>query len=187
MIWLLILLQEILCTTVFAADGNSHFSRSAYFITQENKRQAGHVVERVQSPSLMSFSHSCLRNSWCTSTNFKKSVKENENGTFELNKHETAPINRNTKLIDQPGVTFSTFLKVGTLLPIYAIGIQRQNERNSTIQWKHRHSDVLLSVFNSWSDFPWVDRSSKLGLYIVLFFWEETFLLIVSFHPGTHL
>ena len=129
MIRFLILFQVIINVDVFAADQNS-----AYIITRENKRLAGHVVERVQSLSLMSCSHSCLRNAWCASTNFKKSVKENEKGTCELNKHETAPINGNTELIDQPGVTFSMVLKVGTLLPIYTIGIQRQNERKSIIQ-----------------------------------------------------
>ena len=113
MIFFLILFQVIV-REVFASDENS-----AYIITQENKQLAGHVVERLQSPRLISCSHSCLRNSWCTSTNFKKSVKENEKGTCELNKHETAPINGDTELIDQPGVTFSMFLKVGTILPIY--------------------------------------------------------------------
>ena len=120
MIRFLILFQVIINFDVFAADQNS-----AFIITRENKRLAGHVLERVQSPSLMACSHSCLRNSWCTSTNFKKSLKENEKGTCELNKHETAPINGSTELIDQPGVTFSMFLKVGTLLLIYTIGIQR--------------------------------------------------------------
>ena len=129
MIRYLILFHVIMNAEVFPADENS-----AYFITLENKRLAGHVVERFQSPSLMSCSHSCLRNSWCISTNFKKPLNEIEKGSCELNKHNTAPINGDSELIDQPGVTFSMFLKVGTLLPIYTIGIQRQNERNSTIQ-----------------------------------------------------
>jgi len=114
MIQFLILFQVITNVGVFAADENS-----AYIITWEDKRLAGHVVERFQSSSLMSCSHSCLKNSWCTSTNFKESLKENEKGTCELNKHETAPINADTELIDQPGVIFSMFLKVGALLPIY--------------------------------------------------------------------
>ena len=116
-IFFLILLRVIV-SDVFASDESS-----AYIITQENKRLAGHIVERLQSPSLISCSHLCLRNSWCTSTNFKKSVKENEKGTCELNKHETAPINGDTELTDQPGVTFSMLLKVGTLLPINTIAI----------------------------------------------------------------
>ena len=39
------------------------------------------------SPSLLSCGDSCLRNSWCTSTNFK-TVSKNGKGTCELNKHE---------------------------------------------------------------------------------------------------
>ena len=99
--------QVIMNVTCFAAD-----ETSAHFITRVNKRLAGHVAKRFQSPSLMSCSHSCLRNSWCTSTNFKESLKENGKGTCELNKHEIAPINEHTELTDQPGVTFSMFLKV---------------------------------------------------------------------------
>ena len=118
MIRFFVLFQLIMNIAVFAADENS-----AYFITRVDKRPAGHVMERFQSPSLMSCSHSCLKNSWCTSTNFKNSLEENEKGTCELNKHETAPINGDTELIDQPGVTFSMLLKVGTLLPINTIAI----------------------------------------------------------------
>ena len=129
MIWFLTLFHIIMNIEVFATDENS-----AYIITQEDKRLAGHVVERVQSPSFMSCSHSCLRNSWCASTNFKESLKEDEKGSCEMNKQETASINGKTELIDQPGVTFSMFLKVGTLLPICTIGIQWQYERKSTIQ-----------------------------------------------------
>ena len=131
-IWLLVVFQEIfLNASVFAAEENS-LSRSAYFITRENKRLAGHVVKRFESPSLMSCSQSCLRNSWCTSTNFKGSFKKHDKGTCELNKHEIPPINEDTKLIDQPGVTFSMFLKVGTQLSVYT-DIRKQNERNHLI------------------------------------------------------
>ena len=111
MIQFLILFQVITNVEVFAAD-----ETSAYIITREDKRLAWHVVERFQFPSLVSCSHSCLKNSWCTSTNFKESLKENGKVTCELNKHETAPIIGDTELlIDQPGATFSMFLKVGAL------------------------------------------------------------------------
>ena len=111
-IFLLFILHEILfnATAVFAAAENS---RSGYFVTREKKRLAGHVMKRFGSPSLMSCSQSCLRNSWCTSTNFKESFKQNDTGTCELNKHESAAINEDTELVDQPGVSFSIFLKVG--------------------------------------------------------------------------
>ena len=112
-IFLLIILYEILfnTTAVFAAEENS---RSGYFVTRENKRLLGHVIKRFGSPSLLSCSQSCLRSSWCTSTNFKESSKLRDKGTCELNKHDSAPINEDTELVDQPGVSFSMFLKVGS-------------------------------------------------------------------------
>ena len=79
--------------------------RSALFITQENKRLAGHVVRQFETPSLMSCSRSCLRNAWCTSTNFKEPSEKNGKGTCELNKHGGIDGNRN--LYDEQGVTFS--------------------------------------------------------------------------------
>ena len=79
--------------------------RSALFTTQENKRLEGHVVNQFTSPSLMSCSHSCLRNAWCTSTNFKEPSEKNGKGSCELNKHGV--IDENTKTLDEQGVTFS--------------------------------------------------------------------------------
>ena len=115
-ICLLIVLQEIIFSvTVFAVEENSS-SRSAYVEVRNNKRLTGHVVKTLASPSLMSCGQSCLRNSWCTSTNFKESFKQSDKGTCELNKHENAPINGDSELkfVDQAGVTFSMFLKVGS-------------------------------------------------------------------------
>ncbi|KAL9975166.1 hypothetical protein ACROYT_G012293 [Oculina patagonica] len=103
-IWSLIAIQEILLSvTVFASDDSSS-SRSAYIETQENMRLKGHVVRRFKSPSLMACSHSCVKNAWCTSTNFHKT-------TCELNKHEISTINDDTKLYGREGSTFSLFLK----------------------------------------------------------------------------
>ncbi|KAL9975165.1 hypothetical protein ACROYT_G012291 [Oculina patagonica] len=103
-IWSLIAIQEILLSvTVFASDDTSS-SRSAYIETQENMRLKGHVVQRFKSPSLMACSHSCVKNAWCTSTNFHKT-------TCELNKHEMTTINDDTKLYGREGSTFSLFLK----------------------------------------------------------------------------
>ena len=111
-ICILFILHEILfiTTAVFAAVENS---RSGYFVTRENKRLPGHAKKRFGSPSSMSCSQSCLRNSWCNSINFKESSKQSNKGTCELNKHRNSPINEDTELVDQPGVTFSIFLKVG--------------------------------------------------------------------------
>ena len=112
-IFLLIILHEIIfyTTAVFAAEENS---RSGYFVTRENKRLLGRVVKRSASPSLTSCSQSCLRSAWCTSTNFKESFKPGDKGTCELNEHDSAPIKEDTELVDQQGVTFSMFLKVGS-------------------------------------------------------------------------
>ena len=128
MIWSLVLFQELLlCFTVFASEEDS-LSRSAYFITRENKHLAGHVVQRLKSSNLMSCNHICITTSWCTSTNFKESTQCNEDdkGICELNIHEFVHFNENTKLIDQPGVTFSVFLKVSKILITYS-ELWRQN------------------------------------------------------------
>ena len=112
-IWLLIDLQEIIVSATVCAVEENPLSRSAYLEVRHSKRLTGYVVKAFASPNLMSCSPSCLRNSWCTSTNFKDSFKQGDKGTCELNKHENAPINEDTELVDQPGVTFSMFLKVG--------------------------------------------------------------------------
>ena len=110
MILSLFVLQEILfCVTIFAAEENG---RSAYLITRENRQLLGHAVKRFESRGLMPCSQSCLRNPWCTSTNFKESSEKNNKGICELNKHKIALIMEDNKLIDQRGVTFSAFLKV---------------------------------------------------------------------------
>ena len=91
---------------VFTAEEDS----TAYLAVWENRRLEGHVVEHFESPSLMSCGHSCLRNSWCASTNLKVPSDKNGKGTCELNKH--GAIDANTKFYDEQGVTFSTMLKV---------------------------------------------------------------------------
>ncbi|KAL9962317.1 hypothetical protein ACROYT_G031407 [Oculina patagonica] len=106
---LIVLFQRIVNIAVFAAKDDSTPSRSALYTTQENKRLKGHVVKRFESPSLLSCGYSCLRNSWCTSTNFKLPSKRNGKGTCELNKH--GAIDANTEFDDQKGVTFSLLLK----------------------------------------------------------------------------
>ena len=91
---------------VFTVEENgSTSSRSAYFMTRENKRLEGHVIKRLESASLMSCNHLCLRNSWCTSTNFEAPFSENGRDTCELNKH--GAINTDSEFYEQQGVTFS--------------------------------------------------------------------------------
>ncbi|XP_020624694.1 uncharacterized protein LOC110062175 [Orbicella faveolata] len=95
---------------VFVVEGNSQSLRSAYFLTQENKRLPDHVVKRFKSSSLISCSQSCLQNAWCTSANFVMSSK-NGKGTCELNKHERSLFDVNSNLHDQQGVIFTMILK----------------------------------------------------------------------------
>ena len=99
-------------TFVFSAGEVAMFSRSSYFITRENKQLKGYVVKQFDSPSLLSCGQQCMRNAWCTSTNYKMSSKKDGKGTCELNKHDISLINENTNFHDQQGVTFSTLLKV---------------------------------------------------------------------------
>ena len=110
---LFFLLQCVINVAIFDVGKDATFSRSAYFKTLKNKRLMGHVVKRFQSPSLMSCSHSCLRNTWCTSTNFKLFSENNNNGTCELNKYTISPLDvESTSLKDQHGVIFSMIFKV---------------------------------------------------------------------------
>ena len=101
----------LMYATVFAVEENS---RSAKLATRVNKGLLSHVVSHFASPSLMSCSQSCLKSSWCTSTNFKESLKQGGKGNCELNKRENAPMGEDTELVDQPGVSFSKFFKVGS-------------------------------------------------------------------------
>ena len=95
---------------IVAAAKQFPISRRAMFSIQENMRLKGHVVDSFNSPSLTSCSHSCLRNSWCSSTNFKKPSKENDRGTCELNQHGF--LDEDAEFQDEQGVTYSMFLKV---------------------------------------------------------------------------
>ena len=112
LIFFLILFQGLVNCLVFAVQENSASSRSAHFMTRENKRLGGHVVKRLESASLKSCSHLCLRNSWCTSTNFEAPSGENGRGTCELNKH--GAINTESEFYEQQGVTFSMLQKVNS-------------------------------------------------------------------------
>ena len=93
--------------SVFAAEENFILSLSELFAVHENKCLTGYAVKKLKSPSLMISNHSCLRNSWCTSTNFKESSLEIGKGTCELNEH-----GEDTELEDEQGVTFSIVQKV---------------------------------------------------------------------------
>ena len=105
-----VLFQGMVTVIVYAADEDPRLSRTVFFTMLEDKRLQGYVVKRFESPSLTSCSRSCLRHSWCSSTNFMIPSKENGRGTCELNKH--GAIEENTKLYDQHAVTFSLLLKV---------------------------------------------------------------------------
>ena len=105
-----LLFQGIINVCYLAATEDATSSRSAYFTTHENQRLDGHVIRQFESPDSISCSYSCLRNPWCTSTNFKMLSKNNGKGTCELNKHGI--LDENTEIHEQEGVTFSLILKV---------------------------------------------------------------------------
>ncbi|XP_078382277.1 uromodulin-like [Oculina patagonica] len=75
-------------------------------MTHENKQLIGHVVKRFESRSLLLCGQQCLRNAWCTSTNYKVFSNKDNKGTCELNKHEIFLINENTNFHEEKGVTF---------------------------------------------------------------------------------
>ena len=107
------LLQCVINVAIFDTGKDAAFSLSAYLKTLENKRLMGHVVKRFESPSLLSCSYSCLRNTWCTSTNFKLFSENSNKGTCELNKHTISPLDaESTDLNDQHGVVFSLLFEV---------------------------------------------------------------------------
>ena len=92
---------------------SSALSRSTYFTTLTNKRLKGFVVKRFKSTSQIWCSQSCLKNAWCTSTNFKpapQTSKSDGKGTCELNKHDV--IKENAHLQVEAEVIFSTLIKV---------------------------------------------------------------------------
>ena len=108
----LLFLSLFQTTAVFSAKESPTFSLSSNFRTLENKRLIGYVVKRFDSPSLLSCGQQCIRNEWCTSTNYKTLSKKDGKGTCELNKHDISIINENTNFHDEEGVTFSMLLKV---------------------------------------------------------------------------
>ena len=112
--WLFFLRQVIVNALILAADDNCA-SRSAFFATRENNRLDGYVVKWFESPSFISCSQSCLRNTWCSSTNFKMFPENDGKGTCELNKHDSSLINENTNFYEEEDVTFSMLLKVGCI------------------------------------------------------------------------
>ena len=94
---------------------SSTVSRSAYFTTLTNKQLKGFVVKRFESPGQIWCSQSCLKNAWCTSTNFKlapQTSKSDGKGTCELNKHDGSVVKENMHLQLEEGATFSMSLKV---------------------------------------------------------------------------
>ena len=98
----------LLCAVFHAGVESSALSRSTYFTTLTNKRLKGFVVKRFKSTSQI-----CLKNAWCTSTNFKltpQTSKSDGKGTCELNKHDV--IKENAHLQFKAEVIFSTLTKV---------------------------------------------------------------------------
>ncbi len=112
---LFLLFLEMTNTEAFADEDGSQRSRSAYVVTKPNKQSKGHVVKRFVSPSLLSCSHLCMRNKWCTSTNFKLFSKNNSKGTCEL--LNAFSFMDGTLLYEEKGATFAMLLKVFYCIP----------------------------------------------------------------------
>ena len=110
-VFFFIVLERITDFAAFAAKEEPS-SRTTYFTTRENKRLLGHVVKQFKRQSLMSCSQLCLRNGWCTSTNFIMSSKKDDKGTCELNQHDISLINEDNEFHQQEGIIFSVLLKV---------------------------------------------------------------------------
>ena len=102
------------------ADHNS-FSSSAYFVLRENKRLVGYNFATSASTSELSCTLICLRDSRCSSANFRKS-----NNGCELNEHLILPDNGNAELEDQPDFNFLLVLKVGYMIYILIYIILRR-------------------------------------------------------------
>ena len=109
-LFLFILFQRTITGKIFNDAEDPAYSRSAFFETKETKRLYGHVLKRFESPSLISCTRSCIETDWCSSTNFKASSKDEDNGTCELNEHSI--VDENTGFNDEEGVTFSMPIKV---------------------------------------------------------------------------
>lgn len=81
--WLLTMLRKALQAIILIAfqretsgevspnQKSSVFSRSVYFMTMNNNRLHGYVVERFQSASLLLCNQKCLRREWCAWTKWK--------------------------------------------------------------------------------------------------------------------
>ena len=110
-VFFFIFLEGLMEFAAFAAKEEPS-SRTAYVTTWENKRLLGYVVKQFESQSLMLCSQLCLRNGWCTSTNFIMSSKKDDKGTCELNKHNISLISEDNEFLKQEGITFSILLKV---------------------------------------------------------------------------
>ena len=143
MIWSLLFCY--FAATSFAAEENS---RSAYFITRQNKRFAGQAVKKIDSSSLMACSQACLRHSWCTSTNFQEfsSTSKNSKGSCELKKHEFSTLHLDAKLADQPGSTFTMVLKSKVGKNALSNLTEREIKRNLWYDFQYCYSEIQFRV-----------------------------------------
>ena len=146
MIWPVVIYSVFRIAAVFTAE---EIFRSVYTVSWQNKRLSGKAVKNIDSPRLMSCSQLCLRHSWCTSTNFQEAFGKGSESNCELNKHDFNAINDETKLMDQPGTAFTTFLKVRSYK-------KRYNNRN-TLSW------VTCMSEKQFEDLVWPSTDSSLS------------------------
>ena len=111
-----VFLSLLQTSVVFSAEESPTFSRSSFFRTLQNKQLIGYVVKQFESPSLLSCGQKCMRNEWCTSTNYKMSSKKDGKETCELNKHDISLLKESINFHHQHGVTFLMMLKVFSIL-----------------------------------------------------------------------
>ena len=87
----------LLCAVFTTAIESFTVSQSAYFLTLKHMQLKGFLVKRFKSPSQIWCSQSCLKNTWCTSKNFKLAPQTSDGkGTCELNKHDSSVVKENT-------------------------------------------------------------------------------------------
>ena len=97
--------------------------RSSFSAMRENKQLKGYVVKRFDSPSLLSCGQQCMRNIWCTSTNYKMSSEKDGNGTCELNKHDISLIDENINFHGQQGPGRDSHMKQTGMLVVSLRGV----------------------------------------------------------------
>ncbi|XP_020606613.1 uncharacterized protein LOC110045350 [Orbicella faveolata] len=166
-----LLFQRMINFCYLAVAEDLTWSRSAYFTTHENQRLEGHVVEQFESPSSISCSYSCLRNPWCTSTNFNVLSGKNDRGTCELNKHGV--LDENSEFHEKDGVTFSLIQKGCLITGCHNGGVCVADEMKQTfsclcqVPWAGAKCDIKIDASSCDEAQMKVNRMLQNGEYLL--------------------